>query len=45
MVIFLFVIGFIGLLLAFAAAGRAADSRDSADWTPTEDGFRRPRPL
>jgi len=42
---FLFVIGFIGLLVAFAAVGWVADSRDSADWTPTEDGFRRPRPL
>ncbi|WP_412743301.1 hypothetical protein [Krasilnikovia sp. MM14-A1004] len=32
------------LLIAVAAAmGLTADSRDSADWRPTVDGFRSPR--
>jgi hypothetical protein len=29
------------LLIALASmAGRTADTRDSADWKPTDDGFR-----
>ena len=31
------------LLAVAAASGRTADSRDSADWKPTEDGWRAPR--
>jgi hypothetical protein len=39
----------IGILLFFAviallgASGRTADSRDSADWKPTDHGTRAPR--
>jgi len=30
------------LLITIASmAGRTADTRDSADWKPTDDGFRR----
>jgi Na+-transporting methylmalonyl-CoA/oxaloacetate decarboxylase gamma subunit len=28
------------LLLAASITGRTADSRDSADWKPSNDGFR-----
>lgn len=31
---------FLLLLLAASAAGLTADSRDSADWKPTDDGRR-----
>lgn len=31
---------FFALLLLAAIAGRTADTRDSADWKPTNDGFR-----
>jgi hypothetical protein len=35
-------IAFFFLLITIAAmAGRTADSRDSADWKPTDEGFRR----
>ena len=34
---------FFVLLAVFAAAGLTADSRDSADWKPTDDGVRAPR--
>ena len=30
------------LILAASIAGRTADSRDSADWKPTDGGFRHP---
>jgi hypothetical protein len=45
MAMFLFVIAFIGVVVLLAALGWVADSRDGADWTPTDSGFRRPRPL
>ena len=32
---------FFVLLLAASIAGLPADSRDSADWKPTDGGFRR----
>ncbi|WP_256516235.1 hypothetical protein [Paractinoplanes aksuensis] len=28
------------VILAFAIAGRTADTRDSADWKPSDGGFR-----
>jgi hypothetical protein len=28
------------VILAFAVAGRTVDSRDSADWKPSDGGFR-----
>jgi hypothetical protein len=34
---------FFVLLAVAAAAGLTADSRDSADWKPTTDGWRAPR--
>lgn len=34
---------FFVLLAVAAAAGLTADSRDSADWKPTMDGWRAPR--
>jgi len=37
---FLFFLLFLALLVAASAAGLTADSRDSADWKPTEDGRR-----
>jgi hypothetical protein len=30
------------VLLAFAVTGHVADTRDSADWKPTDGGFRHP---
>jgi len=30
------------VILAFAVAGRTVDSRDSADWKPSDGGFRHP---
>jgi hypothetical protein len=33
---------FFALILLFSITGRTADSRDSADWKPTENGFRAP---
>jgi hypothetical protein len=29
------------LITSFSIAGRTADTRDSADWKPTDGGFRR----
>ena len=29
------------VITAFSIAGRVADTRDSADWKPSEGGFRR----
>nr|MDT0662641.1 hypothetical protein [Micromonospora sp. DSM 115978] len=36
----LVLIAFLILLAAASAAGLTADSRDSADWKPTEHGWR-----
>ncbi|WP_284043887.1 hypothetical protein [Actinoplanes sp. M2I2] len=30
------------VILAFSIAGRTADTRDSADWKPSDGGFRHP---
>jgi hypothetical protein len=35
---------FIALLGLASALGLTVDSRDSADWKPTEEGFRASRP-
>lgn len=35
---------FLLLLVLASIAGLTADSRDSADWKPTNDGFRATRP-
>jgi hypothetical protein len=40
---FLFLVLFTLALSAASALGLTADSRDSADWAPTADGFRLPR--
>ncbi|MFD0783561.1 hypothetical protein ACFQZ8_06490 [Micromonospora azadirachtae] len=37
---FLFLVLFLVVLAAAAAAGMTADSRDSADWKPTDAGSR-----
>jgi hypothetical protein len=34
---------FFVVLAVLSALGWVADSRDGADWTPTDNGFRRPR--
>ncbi|MEV4198085.1 hypothetical protein [Micromonospora globbae] len=39
---FLLILLFVVLLAAASAAGLTADSRDSADWQPTDGGCRRP---
>ncbi|HEX9999149.1 MAG TPA: hypothetical protein VGB74_01735 [Actinoplanes sp.] len=31
---------FFALIVLFSITGRTVDTRDSADWKPTEDGFR-----
>lgn len=45
MATFLFVTAFIAILNGLAIAGKVHDSRDGADWRPTDDGVRRPRAL
>ena len=45
MATFLFITAFIAILNGLAIAGKVHDSRDSADWRPTDDGVRRPRTL
>jgi hypothetical protein len=45
MATFLFVTAFIAILNGLAIAGKVHDSRDGADWKPTDDGVRRPRAL
>ncbi|PZF97895.1 hypothetical protein C1I99_14640 [Micromonospora deserti] len=37
---FLLVLLFLALLAVASVAGLTADSRDSADWKPTDDGHR-----
>jgi hypothetical protein len=39
----LVLLGLFVLLALASALGWTADSRDSADWTPSDDGHRRPR--
>jgi hypothetical protein len=36
----IFFVVFFALLVLAAAAGRTVDTRDSADWKPSDDGFR-----
>jgi hypothetical protein len=38
----LFVLLLLVVVLVAAATGRVADSRDYADWRPTNDGVRQP---
>jgi hypothetical protein len=45
MATFLFITAFIAILNGLAIAGKVHDSRDSADWRPSDDGVRRPRTL
>jgi hypothetical protein len=45
MVMFGFVLAFFVLLALASMLGLTADSRDSADWSPTDAGFRNPRRL
>jgi hypothetical protein len=45
MIMFIFAVVFIAVLNGLAIVGWVHDSRDSADWMPTDDGFRRPRSL
>jgi hypothetical protein len=41
----LVLLAFFALLALASALGWTKDSRDSADWTPSDDGRRRPRLL